>query len=267
MFNNLVECAKTKKENKQWAYFLVTSTVWTLALTGSIIGGIFLYDAKLDEQLSVLTMLISPPPPPPPPPSTTNSVSQRTQPNQPTTVDVPTRVKPETIVEASELSNKPAATGLVKLPGSGEGGGVDGGLPGGVDGGQLDGVLEGVINSTGKAGDPPAPKPDLVVAEPVVEKVVPSLVRRSEGVLKGNTITQVRPEYPAIARTAGVAGEVKVDITIGEDGNVVLARVLSGPPMLQQAALVAAKQWKFNPTLLSGTPVKVQGILTFRFSL
>ncbi|MBI4852952.1 MAG: energy transducer TonB [Acidobacteria bacterium] len=262
MFNNLVECAKTKKDNKRWAYFAVTSTIWTLALAGSIVGGIFLYDAKLDEQLSILTMLVNPPPPPPPP-AAANTVS-KTQPSQPTTSDIPTRTKLENIESAADIKARPSSPSLVKVS---TGFGVDGGMDGGVDGGQLNGVLDGVIGSTSSVDAPPPPKPDPVVAEPEIEKPKPSIIRRSEGVLKGNTIFQGKPDYPAIARNSGITGEVKVEILISEEGSVVSTKVISGHPMLQQAALVAAKQWRFNPTLLNGTPVKVQGILTFRFTL
>jgi protein TonB len=58
-----------------------------------------------------------------------------------------------------------------------------------------------------------------------------------------------------------------VEITIGEEGEVANARVLSGHALLQQAALSAAKRWKFKPTLLNNTAVKVSGVLTFRFKL
>lgn len=265
MFNNLVECTKTKKDNKRWAYFAITSTVWTLALAGSIVGGIFLYDAKLDEQLSVLTMLINPPPPPPPPPPAPANTVSKPQPSQPTTSNVPTQVKPETIESAIDIKTRPAATNLVNVSTDGLAG-IDGGVPGGVAEGVAGGVFEGIVHSTGDIDVPP-PKPTLTVAQPEVEKPKPSYVRRSEGVLKGNAITQIRPDYPGIARNSGVTGEVKIDITIGEDGSVIGAKVLSGHPMLLNAALGAAKQWKFNPTLLNGTPVKVQGVLTFRFTL
>jgi protein TonB len=58
-----------------------------------------------------------------------------------------------------------------------------------------------------------------------------------------------------------------IEITIGEQGEVVNARVVSGHPLLQQAALSAAKRWRFKPTLLNNVPVKVSGVLTFRFTL
>ncbi len=263
MFNSLVECAKTKKDNKRWAYFAVTCAIWTLALVGSIVGGIFLYDAKLDEQLSVLAMLVNPLPPPPPPPA--GAVSKPQAISQSVTSSVPTQLKLENIEAAADIKTHPAATNLVNVSTSGLVG-AEGGAEGGTEGGQIGGALGGVLGAAGNAEAPPPPKPDPIVAEPEVEKPKPSLVRRSEGVLKGNSITQIKPDYPPLARNNGIVGEVQVDILIGEDGNVISAKVISGHALLQQAALKAAKQWKFNATLLNGLPVKVQGVLTFRFT-
>src|SRR5207253_6712631 len=95
----------------------------------------------------------------------------------------------------------------------------------------------------------------------------PSIVRRSEGVIRGNAISRPVPAYPMLARTAHVEGDVQMEITIDENGDVATARVISGHPLLQQASLNAAREWKFNKTALDGRPVKVQGVLTFRFKL
>ncbi len=263
MFNNLVECAKTKKDSKTWAYFAVTSTVWTLALAGSIVGGIFLYDAKLDEQLSLLTMLVAPPPPPPPPPAGHMTAKPNVTPTRP---DYPVIKPPDHIETNVESKPHTASAKLVRVDAS-AGFDVDGGIDGGVIGGQVGGQLGGVLGSpVTDVEPPPPPKPDPIVEKPV-EQPKPSIVRRSEGVIRGNTLTQVKPDYPTLARTAHIDGDVQVEIVIGEDGNVASTKVLGGHPLLQQAALSAARQWKFKPTLLNGTPVKVQGVLTFRFTL
>ncbi|MBL8195997.1 MAG: energy transducer TonB [Blastocatellia bacterium] len=264
MFNNLVECTKTKKDKRTWMYFAVTSTIWTLALAGSIVGGIFLYDAKLDEQLSLLTMLVAPPPPPPPPPAGSPVVRNNNATVKP---DYPTNRVPDRIEPITESTPKIATTpSLVNA----SNGGVDlGGLPNGVDGGSIGGLPNGVIGSvpTDKPAPPPPPaKEELKVAEPEA-KPIPSIVRRSEGVIAGNALVRVAPDYPALARNGNITGEVKVEILISEDGKVVSTKVLGGHGLLQKAALDAARQWKFNPTLLNGTPVKVQGVITFRFSL
>jgi TonB family protein len=89
----------------------------------------------------------------------------------------------------------------------------------------------------------------------------------SGGVLQGNAIKRVQPPYPPIAKAARASGPVQVQITINEAGEVIETSVISGHPLLRDAALQAARQWLFKPTELSGVPVKVQGILTFNFTL
>jgi TonB family protein len=89
----------------------------------------------------------------------------------------------------------------------------------------------------------------------------------SGGVLQGKAIKKVQPSYPPIARAAKASGDVQVQVTISEAGQVVEAAIVSGHPLLRDAVLQAARQWTFQPTELAGVPVKVQGILTFNFSL
>ena len=72
--------------------------------------------------------------------------------------------------------------------------------------------------------------------------------------------------YPPIARAAHASGSVKVEVTIDEDGNVVAAKAVSGHPLLQAAAVAAARNAKFSPTKLSGQAVKVQGVLVYTFA-
>ncbi|MEO6723879.1 MAG: energy transducer TonB, partial [Blastocatellia bacterium] len=89
----------------------------------------------------------------------------------------------------------------------------------------------------------------------------------SGGVLQGNAIKKPQPAYPAVAKAAKASGPVQVQITISEEGKVIDAAAISGHPLLRDASLEAARQWEFKPTELSGVPVKVQGVLTFNFSL
>jgi protein TonB len=70
---------------------------------------------------------------------------------------------------------------------------------------------------------------------------------------------------PPLARAARISGSVVVEVMIDEVGNVISARALSGHPLLKDAAVDAARQWQFAPTLLSGAAVKVIGTLTFNF--
>jgi TonB family protein len=89
----------------------------------------------------------------------------------------------------------------------------------------------------------------------------------SGSVLQGSAIRKVPPAYPPIARAARAQGAVQVNVTVDENGNVIDANVVSGHPLLRDAAIEAARQWQFKPTLLAGEAVKVQGLLTFNFTL
>jgi TonB family protein len=87
----------------------------------------------------------------------------------------------------------------------------------------------------------------------------------SGGVLNGKAINLLVPDYPAEAKASGVEGVVVIQVLIDEQGNVIDARAVSGPKLLQEPSLNAARQTKFSPTLLSGEPVKVSGVLVFNF--
>jgi TonB family protein len=91
---------------------------------------------------------------------------------------------------------------------------------------------------------------------------------RVDGVVKAPRKTyHVNPVYPAPAQEAGVEGIVVLETLIDEAGAVAQARVLRGVPLLDQAALDAVKEWKFQPTLMNGVPVPVIMTLTVSFVL
>jgi protein TonB len=79
-------------------------------------------------------------------------------------------------------------------------------------------------------------------------------------------VKDVRPVYPAIARSARVAGAVTIEATIGEDGKVIDAKVVRSVPLLDQAALDAVRQWEYMPSLLNGVPVPVLVTVTINFT-
>jgi TonB family protein len=95
----------------------------------------------------------------------------------------------------------------------------------------------------------------------------PSKTEIRGGVLNGKADRRVQPAYPAIARAAMAEGGVAVEVVVNEDGGIESAKAISGHPLLQQAAVDAAQQWHFSPTMLSGKPVKVKGVITFSFAL
>jgi TonB family protein len=75
----------------------------------------------------------------------------------------------------------------------------------------------------------------------------------------------VAPIYPDIARAAGVSGMVVLECTIDPTGHVVDARVITGHPLLNAAALDAVRQWRYSATRLNGVPVAVLMTVTVRF--
>lgn len=85
------------------------------------------------------------------------------------------------------------------------------------------------------------------------------------GVLNGKAVSKPAPDYPAEARAQGISGMVTVAITVDEEGKVITAEAESGPELLREPSVRAAYQAKFSPTLLSGTPVKVSGVVTYNF--
>jgi TonB family protein len=86
-----------------------------------------------------------------------------------------------------------------------------------------------------------------------------------EEVLNAKAISLPRPTYPRVARDAHVSGSVEVQVTIGEEGDVIFARAVSGHPLLRASAVEAARGARFSPTTLSGVPVKVSGVMLYRF--
>jgi TonB family protein len=87
----------------------------------------------------------------------------------------------------------------------------------------------------------------------------------SGGVLNGRAISLPKPPYPPAARAVHASGSVVVQVLIDEDGRVVSANAVSGPPLLRGAAEAAARGARFSPTMLSGQRVKVSGVITYNF--
>lgn len=87
----------------------------------------------------------------------------------------------------------------------------------------------------------------------------------STPVLQAKAIRRAEPVYPISARRARITGAVVVEVLIDESGSVIRARAICGPDLLVNAAVEAARRWRFTPTTVSGSPVKVIGIIKFNF--
>jgi periplasmic protein TonB len=188
------------------------------------------------------TLLVASPPPPPPPPARAAAIVKAHTPKRVFMTGgklvAPTAI-PKQISEIKEAPLEPDSLG-----------GVAGGVPGGVPGGQIGGVL----NTSAK---PFAPPPS--------EKAMP--VRVGGRIRPPKAITQVRPNYPPLARQAHIQGQVQIDAILDGQGNVIDMKVVSGPPLLYQAALDALKKWKYEPTYLNDQPIAVEMIVTITFEL
>jgi len=92
-------------------------------------------------------------------------------------------------------------------------------------------------------------------------------IRVGAEVQQTNLLTKVTPAYPALAKQARVQGIVRFEAAIGRDGRVSNLRLISGPPLLAQAALQAVQQWVYRPVLLNGNPVDVVTTIDVNFTL
>ncbi len=117
----------------------------------------------------------------------------------------------------------------------------------------------------------------------IKEESPSGVIRRSDQLFQGNAITRVAPAYPAIAKQSRVDGTVVVQVLVSETGDVLSAEVIktqlrhhiakadeipiAAEEALKQAAVEAVRQWRFTPTTLKGTPIKVLGTITLNFHL
>ena len=193
----------------------------------------------------VIPLVAPPAAPPPPPPAAARAVAPHTTPTKPKLTYTQGKLTAPVAVPKTISVDNAAAEPEV------------GGVPGGVAGGQLGGTLGGVIGGTGTSA--PIPPPQQAAAK--------RIVRVGSNLKAPRQIYSVQPEYPTLAREGHIWGTVVVNAVIDEHGNVVQARALNGHPLLIPAALKAVLQWKYEPTLLNGTPVAVEMDVTVHFNL
>src|SRR5205807_3521888 len=248
LFNDaLIENHRFKSSSKTLD-FLVALLFHVAVIGGPIFAGLY-YTDTLNLKAFATTLLVAPPPPPPPAPAA--AIVKAHAPKRVFMTDgklVAPTVIPREIADIKEAPLEPDNLG-------GAAGGVPGGVPGGQMGGVLGGVIGGVLNTAAKPVSPP----------PSVKPKGP--IRVGGHVRPPKIIVKVQPEYPPLARQVHIQGQVQIDAVLDEQGNVVEMKVVSGPPLLYQAALDALKKWKYEPTYLNDQPIAVQMIVTITFQL
>jgi Ca-activated chloride channel family protein len=153
----------------------------------------------------------------------------------------PARAKVWRSKNVAHLMSPPSAQGSASYSsGAGRGGGTGTGYGTGSGSGNGSG--------SGSGGAPP----------PIPRQV-------SGGVMNGKAVSLPKPAYPSAASSVGASGSVSVQVTIDESGKVVSAVPVSGHPLLRAAATQAASGATFTPTMMSGQPVKVTGVITYNF--
>ena len=258
MFDNLVESSSHKNDIARKGSFIgVTALIYGVLLVTFFVAGIYWYDAKLGEMELELTTLVAPVPVP----------QQEKQPEQkqeakPQKVEQNVDVRKELIasVDRTELVPKEVSAKASDIPPVRRGvttvlGNESSNAAAPMPAGPGAGTVVAAPTKVSIADEPPPPE----------AKPTPPRAPISGGVLNGKAISLPKPAYPPIARAAHAAGTVVVQVLIDENGSVVSAHAVSGHPLLQAAAVGAAKQARFSPTKLSGQPVKVTGVIQYNF--
>jgi TonB family protein len=107
----------------------------------------------------------------------------------------------------------------------------------------------------------------LLVGGVAAQSDPPERVQVPSGISQGLLIYKVQPTYPPLARQARVQGTVALRAVIDKDGSIKDLTVISGHPMLIQAAMDAVKQWRYEPYYLNGEPVLVETTNNVNFTL
>ncbi|HEX3145693.1 MAG TPA: TonB family protein [Pyrinomonadaceae bacterium] len=265
MFHNLIESQSHRREfRRRGSFFLFTVAAYAVIIFGAGIGSIYAYDAQLEAQANSLELMSWVPPVTPAKPIIERSpAGPRSRSNAP--VD-PTASRPERTVLLSRTDdprNVPPTVGTIADP---------------APPATHDAILSNrnVDPPTAKGSD----KGDCLTCPSTTQTVVlpdkapepppvkpPTTLRVPSTILSGKAISLPQPPYPIIAKQAHVQGPVSIQILVNEEGKVLSAQVVSGNAMLSSAAKDAAMRARFSPTMLNGSPVKIQGVITYNFTL
>jgi protein TonB len=245
--NALLETGTTKNVRRSPLEWLAATGVHIVILAALIIIPLYTTGTIQLRNFEDTPLVAPAAAPPPPPPAAVRAATPHITSKHPNlTYKLDKVTAPTSIPKTVSVDNAAAEPDLS---------GVVGGVPGGVAGGQLGGSLGGVVGGTGASVPPPPPR-----------AAGRRIVRVGSNLKAPRQTYSVQPEYPPLAMQARISGAVVVDAVIDERGNVVGARAVSGHPLLVPAALKAVLQWKYEPTLLNGTPISVEMEVTVHFN-
>jgi protein TonB len=166
--------------------------------------------------------VVPPPPPPPPPQKVTPAESRPVSASaNAAPVEAPDTIAPEHGFERPDA-------------------GVEGGVEGGISGGVVGGIVGGI------SGEAPPPPPS-----PPVRRTP---IRVGGQITPPQVLVRIPAVYPEIAARAQIQGVVILEATVDEAGVVQDIKVLRSVRFLDQSAIEALKQWRYEPLLLNGEP-------------
>jgi periplasmic protein TonB len=122
--------------------------------------------------------------------------------------------------------------------------------------GSVIGAGPGVPDSILSDAAPPVPRPARMAHPP-----------RVSAMMEGNLLHRVEPQYPPLAKAAGIQGTVVIKAIISRGGTIEKLQVQGGHPLLVIAALRAVRQWKYRPYYLNSEPIEVETEITVNFLL
>ena len=120
--------------------------------------------------------------------------------------------------------------------------------------GERNTVPDGLGNASGYVPPPPKPVPNM-----------PQM--RVSHMMEGNLVHRVDPGYPPLARQARIQGSVVLRAVIDREGKITNLQLISGHPLLVQAAIDAVRQWRYRPYILNEQPIEVETQITVNFVL
>ena len=259
------QSSHTKGRKSRWLRVSAIAATCMAVLASAAVAGLFAYDRHLDKQYAALVPVELTQAPPSMPESYTEAMTgeqQQATPSEQIEAVTITSPAPDPVErhqqehEPESIKPEPLPQPTFTTPPPKESKPPSPAPPmiGRVNAGQ-----GGVNNGAGSVAPSGLPLSDSPPPLPP-----PQAVRKSGGVVRGKVLKRVEPTNPTNALSR-LTGTVVVEVLVDERGNVSSARALSGHPVLQGAALSAAKRWKFEPSKLNGTAVQASGQITFNF--
>lgn len=271
MFSRLVESGSHRDDlARRGSYFAGTLVIYGVLLACAGVASVFAYDAKLDRENLEVTLLTAVPPLERP---------ANVQPERPAAParDAGARLEASIRTELYADTRTPLMPNEISTQATRVPPALSNSLLGdrNYDPPSLSAPQTAVHNAPGPAvtgvrvNVPEAddPRPPVPTPTPTPKPAPPQIQRLPSSIISSKIISKPVPAYPLLARQARISGVVTVEILVDEQGRVVSAQATSGHPLLREAARAAALQARFSPTLLTGQPVKVSGVITYNFVL